>query len=117
MTTLDPDIIINPALSALEAVSYRQQLVSNNIANAQTPGYVAKTVGFSDLLSSLNDPFQTGLSKKMGASMAHSEMESGPVSLQKELIDMQKNLLFYNMATRRLTTVFNNMRAATQTGR
>ena len=28
MTTLDPDIIINPALSALEAVSYRQQLVS-----------------------------------------------------------------------------------------
>ena len=36
--------------SALNASSLRQQTISNNIANAETPGYKAKKVVFEDIL-------------------------------------------------------------------
>lgn len=36
--------------SALDASSLRQQTISNNIANAETPGYKARKVIFEDIL-------------------------------------------------------------------
>ena len=38
---------------ALNSLSQRQQVLSNNIANAQTPGYVAQDVSFESQLSSI----------------------------------------------------------------
>lgn len=35
---------------ALDASSLRQQVISNNISNAETPGYKAKQVVFEDIL-------------------------------------------------------------------
>ncbi len=38
---------------ALNSLSQRQEVLSNNIANAQTPGFVAQDVSFEDQLSSI----------------------------------------------------------------
>ena len=116
-SSLDPTNSIQPALSALQAVTYRQQLNTSNIANAHTPGYMAKSVEFSDLLSD-NNPFETGLSRQMGHSVMGPETQTGgAVNMQDELAKMQVNVTCYTMATRRLTTVFNNLKAAAQVGR
>lgn len=104
-------------IAALNAVSERQKVSSANLANAQTPGYTAKHVSFADLLRTDN-PFETQLSQEMGSQAMVSEADSGqPVDIQRELIEMQKNTLFYSMVTRRASSIFNALRTAGQVGR
>jgi flagellar basal body rod protein FlgB len=108
---------IDLAVHYLGAISERQKLTSANIANAHTPGYTARSINFADLLKTDN-PFETQLSQKMGSKLSEVSTETGvAVDLQKELIDMQKNLLFYSMVTRRASTIFSSMKAASQVGR
>lgn len=97
----------------------QQKVISNNVANTHTPGYVRQTYSFSDVLGNLNNPFETELSRKMGA-MAGStfaQTDGKPVNLAQEMIEMQKVFLNYSMASRRASTVFSNLRRATQIGR
>lgn len=101
----------------LRAISDRQKVNSANLSNAQTPGYVARELNFADLLKTDN-PFETALSQKMGSRLSEMTSETGvPVDIQKELIEMQKNMLFYSMTTRRASTIFNGLKAASQVGR
>jgi flagellar basal body rod protein FlgB len=100
-------------------LSEQQKVLSNNIANVHTPGYSRQQYSFSDVLGQLSNPFETKLSMKMG-SVANSGLADGvgtPVNLAHEMIDMQKVFLNYTMVTRRASTIFNNIRRATQIGR
>ncbi|MBX2861231.1 MAG: flagellar basal body protein [Vampirovibrio sp.] len=118
---LDFTKAIHPVDNMLTAIGHKQNLVSNNVANAHTPGYTAKTASFSDMLFAANSPFETRLSQKMGSKYSvgeAGEIDSGsPVQLQKEMIEMQKNLMLYSMTTRRASTIFNGLRTASQIGR
>lgn len=113
---LDRTLNLTPVTGALRAISDRQKLVSGNIANAHTPGYVAKRVSFSDLLKS-DTPFETDLSHQMGSVLSQETNTGQPVDLQQELIEMHKNMLYYNMVTRRASSVFTMLKAAGQIGR
>lgn len=97
----------------------RQKAISNNIANAHTPGYIRQEETFSDVLGRMRNPFETPLSRKMGTSV-HTAMVQGSgesVELAREMVDMQKNFLYYSMTTRRMSSIFNNLRKASQIGR
>jgi flagellar basal body rod protein FlgB len=115
--SFDPTANLNGVTNILRAVSERQRLTSNNIVNANTPGYQALEVTFAQLLSKMDSPFETALSQKMGAVKEEAYGSGAPVNLQKELIDMQKNNLFYGMATRRASSIFNMLRTSAQIGR
>ena len=65
------------ALLALDAASLRHQVIANNIANAQTEGYVAKYVSFENHLAGL-----------MGKTHSVSEAE-----MQLQQIDQLKQQL------------------------
>lgn len=108
-----------PSINMLNAITERQKVVSNNIANAHTPGYNARQVSFSDLLIGLNNPFETRLSKEMGRSLQQDEAmaTNHPVDLQEEMLSQQQNFLYFSMASRRLTTIFTTLRTASQIGR
>lgn len=103
----------------LQAISKRQEMTSNNLANAYTPGYTAKSASFADLIGDTTSPFSTVLSQKMGTSEVMNDNASTglPVDIQKEMIEMQKNNLYYTVATRRASTIFNTLRTAAQIGR
>jgi flagellar basal-body rod protein FlgB len=119
MTSLNIDATLNPMSAMLRGLGEKQQLIASNLANANTPGYLAKSASFSDIMATLNHPFETRLSAKMG-SMLPAEFKygaEGPVNIQHEFVDMQKNLMHYNMTTRRLSTIFSTIRTATQIGR
>jgi flagellar basal-body rod protein FlgB len=47
------DIAIQSAKIALDGLSLRQQAISRNLANVDTPGYRAQTVSFQDTLNRL----------------------------------------------------------------
>jgi flagellar basal body rod protein FlgB len=114
---ISPHQSLDLSLQYMSAIAQRQSLTSANIANAHTPGYTAKSVSFSDLLQSDN-PFETQLSHKMGSQLSSMNTDTGiSVDLQKELIDMQKNMLYYSMVSRRASSVVSNIKAASQVGR
>lgn len=99
------------------ALSENQRVISNNIANSQTPGYVKQESTFLDVLGRLENPYESQLSKKMGAMTPKKPSTNRPVDIAEEFLNMQKYFLDYNLVTRRMSTVFNNIRRATQVGR
>ena len=103
----------------LSATSTRQNVITNNIANAHTPHFTAKSVSFSDVLAGVNNPFETKLSKTMGSSKGGlGPHDTGaPVDLRQELLELQKNSIYFSMATRRMSAIFNGLRTASQIGR
>ncbi len=114
---ISPHESLDLTLNYMSAIAQRQNLTSANIANAQTPGYTAKSVSFADLLQG-SSPFETRLSHKMGSQLSNMSTDSGvSVDLQKELIDLQKNMLFYSMVSRRASSIVTNIKAASQVGR
>ena len=114
---ITPSHSLDLSLHYMAALSQRQSITSANIANAQTPGYTAKSVSFSELLHDQN-PFETNLSRKMGDRLSQASTDTGAaVDLQKELIEMQKNMLYYSMVSRRASSVVSNIKAASQVGR
>jgi flagellar basal body rod protein FlgB len=114
---ISPHQSLDTSLDLLRAISQRQSLSSANIANAHTPGYTARSASFSELLKSDN-PFETDLSRKMGSQISALSTDTGlPVDLQKELIEMQKNYLYFSMVSRRASSIINNIKAASQVGR
>ncbi|CAB3714121.1 flagellar basal body rod protein FlgB [Paraburkholderia rhynchosiae] len=58
---------------ALDVRAYRQELLSSNIANADTPGYKARDVDFSSSLA--------GALKKTGAAAAHTASNTATLAM------------------------------------
>lgn len=111
--------VFNPMMSVMNAVMSSQKTVSSNIANAQTPGYTAKSTDFTQVMFGMQNSLETKMAQKFGSSLSDmGTLDSGePVKLQNEMIQMQKNLLYYNMASRRLNSVITALKSSTQIGR
>ncbi|MDD3594048.1 MAG: flagellar basal body protein [Candidatus Gastranaerophilales bacterium] len=100
----------------LDAVAKKQQLIGANIANVNTPGYVRRDVSFNQILSTANSPLETKLSEAIGPNPFFVQ-EEGQVDVKQELIDMQRNMLYYTVATRRVSSVITQLRSVTQVGK
>jgi flagellar basal body rod protein FlgB len=101
------------------AIAGNQKIVASNIANAQTPGYVRQEASFSDVLGRMSNPYENSLSMRMGAMQpsALRKQTGKPVDMAQEFLELQKHFVDYSLVTRRLSTVFGNLRRATQVGR
>jgi flagellar basal-body rod protein FlgB len=55
MKSLTNDTAITVAQRALNGLSYRKDLIAQNIANIDTPGYLAKEVNFEETLKRVMD--------------------------------------------------------------
>lgn len=102
--------------NVLNVLSAKQQIISENLANMQTPGYKRKDINFSQYLSTHNNSLETKLSEKLGPSPL-MESEGGEVSPVQEMMDMQKVQLFYTVASRQMTSVMQQLKQVTQAGR
>jgi flagellar basal-body rod protein FlgB len=105
----------------LNLISQRQEMTTHNIANMHTPNFAPRHISFAEMLGSPANKFETPLAKKMGGGSGMSLGTPDPtgqgVILQDELMDMQKNSLYYSIATRRLSSLLNSLRTAGQVGR
>jgi len=100
----------------LDLTSKRQQILGANIVNAHTPGYVRHDINFEQYIGSLNTPLETEMSKKLGPSPLTQD-KGGEVSMQNELIEMQRNMLYYSVATRRMSSVIQQLKTVAQIGK
>jgi flagellar basal-body rod protein FlgB len=122
---------INLLQNALDASSLRQQVISNNIANAETPGYKAKKVVFEDILKqhlsnqasfvgNRTDPrhLPIGNSNDIPNAQIEENTETvmqnnqNNVDVDQEMTDMGKNSLWYYTLTQQLNSEFQQLSIA-----
>lgn len=100
----------------LNLLSAKQQMISENLANMNTPGYKKKDINFSQYLAGNGSSLETKLSQKLGPSPMMTET-GGEVSSTEELMEMQKVQVFYTVATRQMTSVIQQLKQVAQAGR
>jgi flagellar basal-body rod protein FlgB len=98
----------------MDLVSFRQKLVSSNIANADTPGYTTKDVNFQQELASAVD----------GGSPSVVELEALPartdgnnVSVDREARMLAENALRFSVASNLVRAQLQAIRSAIHDGR
>lgn len=100
----------------LDLISIKQQALSSNIANVNTPGYVRQDISFGQYIGKLNNPLETKMSKEIGTCPVLEERQ-GKVNIASELMALQKNSLFYSVATRRANSLIQELKTVAQVGK
>lgn len=101
----------------LDVAALRQQVISQNLANANTPGYHQLEVSFDDAFTrALGKRDETGalrVAPRIVEGHGNTPRQDGnTVDLDKELGSLNKNSLFFNMATQMLMSRLGMMRSA-----
>lgn len=120
------DKTMQAAKSALDGLSQRQNAISRNIANIDTPGYQAQTINFEEALNKALKPSGTSLSLNR-TQAAHLEMpktetnfnsisyrpggseraDGNNVDLDVELTDMSETNIVYQAVTAAIKKKFD----------
>lgn len=122
---------INLLQSALNASSLRQQVISNNIANAETPGYKGKKVVFEDILKQqlskqsnfasnrtdsrhfvIGSPFEAPVAKIVENSGTTIQNNGNNVDVDEEMTNMGKNAIWYNTLIEQVNSDFQQLSIA-----
>jgi flagellar basal-body rod protein FlgB len=111
-----------PLSTMIGGISQAQKATANNIANINTPGYKPQHIDLPTASGVEANPFETKLSRQLGGSqlptlLAQRTGQEDSVNLQEEFLAMQKNLLLYNVVSKRLTTIITNLKASGNIGR
>jgi flagellar basal-body rod protein FlgB len=129
--------LFGPTYSLLSKVldlrSQRHNLISSNIANADTPGYKAGHIAFEDELNKMmpsgsrlrlaatnenHMPRALDLSKLqpevVQESSAEQRIDGNTVNIEKETIDLSKNQLMYGAVTQILRKKFEALHSSIQ---
>lgn len=112
------DSVSQVLASALDGVSLRQQVVADNIANVDTPGFRATSVDFeTQLKAAISDgAFTSGLPVDTGIATTPTDTPVGAngnnVDLRKETMAAVQSQFQYQILTRAVTERFNLVKTA-----
>ena len=113
----------------LDASWTKNEVISSNIANIDTPGYKKKKVQFGDLLNgelSNLSSLKTNNAKHLQVknykdgyanistdmSTANMRTDENNVNIDEEMSDLAKNQIYYNVLTQRATGEINKLQNA-----
>jgi flagellar basal-body rod protein FlgB len=117
--------------NGLNYSSAKQKLISQNIANVDTPNYKAKSISFKD---QLNDSIATFEANKTnprhfefsGRGASGYSISSRPfqynhngngVDIDKEMSEMASNQIYFNALSDRINGKFNSMKSVIRGGK
>ena len=101
---------LHQAINGLDA---RQQAISSNIANLETPNYLAKEVDFETSLRAAledGDPSQASISVKQ--SLAATRMNGNNVNIDFELMAGSENVMRQKLVVQALNAKYQLLRTA-----
>jgi flagellar basal-body rod protein FlgB len=88
---------------ALNSLSLRQQVIANNIANIQTPGYISQDVSFEQQLSGILGGQTTTSPLDTGTVTESPDLSASPdgntVSMESEMSKMNETNILYDALT------------------
>ncbi|MDO8106126.1 flagellar basal body protein [Isoptericola sp. b441] len=98
--------------TALDGLALRQRVIADNVANIQTPGFLAGRVTFEDsLAAAVADGSGVG-DITTSQSLAAPRQDGNNVDLQTETVLNIQTQLRYQLATQAVNQEFSLMRAA-----
>jgi flagellar basal-body rod protein FlgB len=112
------DAVSQVLASALDGVTQRQQVIADNIANVDTPGFRATSVDFeSQLKAAINDgEFESGSPVDTGVIETPTDTPVGAngnnVDLRKETLAAMQSQYQYQILTRAVSERFNLIKTA-----
>jgi flagellar basal-body rod protein FlgB len=101
------DLTMQAIQASLDGLAARQRISAQNLANSETPGYIAQTVNFEDSLSAAiagGDPSQAQISTAVTADPLN--INGNNVSVDSETISMIDTGLKYQLATQEMNNKF-----------
>jgi flagellar basal-body rod protein FlgB len=121
---------INNLEQALSQSTTKQRVISNNIANVDTPNYKAQNVRFNNALSNEMQKLQANKtntkhfdfgSTSSGYQITTSantnyQHNGNNVDIDKEMTEMAKNQIQYNALTDRLSSKFSSLKTVIKGG-
>jgi flagellar basal-body rod protein FlgB len=99
--------------AALNGLAARQRVIANNVANVETPGFIAGRVSFEDSLRSAiagGDPGATSVSTRRSADPVN--VNGNNVSLDNEVVSLTQTDLAYQLMIQALNQKFGLLRTA-----
>lgn len=112
----------------LDGAATRQRTLADNIANADTPGYTRKDVGFEQELRMLitqgipDTPSMCAAISEVAITVSDDQatpsgLDGNNVVLEREMADLAKNSLQYETTAQLLSMKFRELRTAIREGR
>jgi len=106
---------------SLDVAWLRNEVISGNVANADTPGYKRQEVQFEQFLNTemQNSRIESGQTRLSGGGNAivvqdHSgysyRLDGNNVDMEREMAQMAMNTLRYNTLIQRMSGQFNKLR-------
>lgn len=118
--------------NGLDYSSLKQKIISQNIANVDTPKYKAKDVSFKGMLkSALSEPTRAYRTDHRHFEFRHNDNHpavtqrnnvqynhnGNSVDLDKEMAEMATNQIYFNALTDRLNGKFNSLQDVIKGGK
>jgi flagellar basal-body rod protein FlgB len=114
MTDPIGDVTMSALHTALSGLSLRQRTIADNIANIQTPGFLAGKVDFESSLraavESGSDP--SAASPSTARSLEPTRLDGNNVNLDEETLSMSETGLRYSLAIQAVNAKFSRLRVA-----
>lgn len=101
--------------SALDALGLRQRVIADNIANVNTPGFLAGRVSFEDELASAVAQGDGAVEATVARSLEPTRTNGNNVNLDTETLSNIDTNLRYQVATRAIDGQFSQIRTAMRT--
>lgn len=127
MDILPADNVTNLLQTFLDVQSRRAQVIAGNIANTDTPGYVAKDLDFENYLREAAEQSSLPLSKQNPNSLSQPNVVEQPISVMgldgntvdmgSEMAKMAQTGTNFNFGAKILQSRFRLLRTAIKEGR
>lgn len=99
---------------SLDMLWLKQRVISDNIANSDTPGYKAKSVQFSDVLQGaeqLRNPQNNfGFRTMVTTDQSSIRPDGNNVDMEKENLELWRSYAQYSYLTQKVSGQFANLR-------
>ncbi|WNB85245.1 flagellar basal body protein [Cellulomonas sp. ATA003] len=101
--------------SALDGLALRQRVIADNVANIQTPGFLAGRVAFEDSLAAAVSSGSGAVTPSVARSLEPTRTDGNNVNLDAETLLNVDTQLRYQVATQAMDGQFSSMRIAMRT--
>lgn len=107
------DVTISALHSALRGLAERQRVISDNLANVQTPRFLSGKVDFeSSLRAAAAEGGASTATTSVARSLQPTRIDGNNVNLDEESVSAMETGLRYELTITALTNKYNGMRAA-----
>lgn len=107
------DVVKSVLHSALDGLALRQRTIADNIANVETPRFLAGRVEFeSSLRAAVAEGREVGEAPTTARSLQPTRLNGNNVNLDEETLAAMETNLRYELTIQAITNRFNGIRTA-----